>query len=312
MSSLQPKILVIKHGALGDIVQGLDAFANLRQLHADAKICLLTTKAFTSFFENCPWFDEIYTDPRASAWRLDAHMKMRGLFRRGWDSVIDLQCSQRSRRYHQLFFKSMPGRWFGDAPNCSHPIPDFSGVNNRDRMLHTASMTGANKIDAISAASMDWLLAQSQFNLPAENYCVLIPGCSAAKPSKRWMSKGFVELAKLAIADGIQPVLVGTSVDKEAIDEVQLSVPEAINLIGQTGFADLVKLSAASRFVVGNDTGPVFLAARSAAPTIMVMGNDTDPSMSAPVGPKATYLRAKSISDIDAKSVFDAFKTLER
>ena len=49
----------------------------------------------------------------------------------------------------------------------------------------------------------------------------------------------------------------------------------------------------------GNDTGPVFLAARSGAPTWMLMGPDTDPSMSAPVGAKANWLRASSLDTLD-------------
>ena len=37
------RLLVIKHGALGDIVQGFGAFASLRAGHPDAHIALLTT-----------------------------------------------------------------------------------------------------------------------------------------------------------------------------------------------------------------------------------------------------------------------------
>ena len=64
-------ILVIKHGALGDIIQALDKFASLRLAYPKAHIALLTTPAFASFFTNCPWFDDIHLDIRASFWRLD-------------------------------------------------------------------------------------------------------------------------------------------------------------------------------------------------------------------------------------------------
>jgi ADP-heptose:LPS heptosyltransferase len=48
----------------------------------------------------------------------------------------------------------------------------------------------------------------------------------------------------------------------------------------------LCQLFRGAAAVIGNDTGPVFLAARMGAPTVMVMGKDTDPLMSAPVGEK--------------------------
>ena len=51
-------------------------------------------------------------------------------------------------------------------------------------------------------------------------------------------------------------------------------------------------------YVLGNDTGPVFLAAKTGAPTLMMMGPDTDPAMSAPTGIAASWLRATPISGI--------------
>ena len=51
-------------------------------------------------------------------------------------------------------------------------------------------------------------------------------------------------------------------------------------------------------YVIGNDTGPVFLAAKTGAPTLMMMGSDTDPAMSAPNGIAASWLRANPISGI--------------
>ena len=71
----------------------------------------------------------------------------------------------------------------------------------------------------------------------------------------------------------------------------------------------LARLLRGASFVVGNDTGPVFLAATIGTPTLMVMGPDTDPSMSAPIGIAAARLRAAPISRITVtaalKSLYD-------
>ena len=294
-------ILVLKHGALGDVIQAMDAFAGLRQAHPEAEITLLTTTPFARLLAASNWFDHIIVDPRLPGWRLDQALRLRSFFAQGWDMVIDLQCSARTKRYHKYFFAKQSGRWFGDARGCSDPIPDFTDVNNRDRMVRTCLAAGAIETNA----SIDWLAQSSQQQLPSEQYCVLIPGCSAAKPSKRWPASHFTALGRLALNAGITPILVGTDIDAEAVGAVQQGVPEAVNLLAQTSLADLAALAASSQFVVGNDTGPTFLAARSGQPTIMVMGKDTDPSMSAPLGAKAGYLRAEAIGDITAQQIFD-------
>ena len=53
------KILVIKHGALGDIIQGLDAFASLRAGNPRAYITLMTSPGFVSMAKMMPWFDDV-------------------------------------------------------------------------------------------------------------------------------------------------------------------------------------------------------------------------------------------------------------
>ena len=40
---MNEKILIIKHGALGDVIQGFDAFASIRAHFSDAHIAVLTS-----------------------------------------------------------------------------------------------------------------------------------------------------------------------------------------------------------------------------------------------------------------------------
>ena len=301
MSKSYKTILVIKHGALGDIFQALDSFSSLRQSYPAAKIALLTTPAFASLFDDCPWFDEIYMDDRAPFWRLDKLLNIRNLFHKNWDAVIDLQCSKRTGQYHQYFYKHQIGDWLGNAAGCSIPVTDFIGINNRDRMLKTVTLAGAS----FEEASIDWISAKSMIRIPDIEYCVLVPGCSAAKPSKKWPAERFIALANLALTSGITPILIGTSIDAAAIEEVHHAVPDAINLMGKTNIADLMALAKEAQFVVGNDTGPVFIAARAGSPTIMVMGEDTDPVMSAPFGRRAAYLKDNPISAVSANAVYE-------
>jgi len=57
-------ILVIKLSALGDFIQALGPMRAIRAHHKNAKITLLTTKAFAKFGKDCGYFDEIWIDEK--------------------------------------------------------------------------------------------------------------------------------------------------------------------------------------------------------------------------------------------------------
>ena len=309
--SLQ-RLLVIKHGALGDIVQGLAAFASLRAGNPAAHIALLTTSPFVELAKIMPWFDEVLVDRRAGIAHLQESWRMRRLIRDNWDMIVDLQCSQRTERYFR-FFARPDTRWIGTASGCSDPCPDFTGINNYQRMRIAVEMAGG----VAAMPNLDWLMegASSSFIYTsaeklAHSYAVLVPGCSLAKPEKRWPPENFAALARRFNDNSISAVLTGTVADKDIVDMVQSMAPDAINLCGQTSIADLARLYASAVSIVGNDTGPVFLAALTGAPTIMIMGPDTNPSMSAPTGPCCDWVQGAPITKLHVDDVWHALQRL--
>ena len=300
------RILVIKHGALGDMIQALDAFAGLRAGNPGAHIALLTSPPFVGLASGMPWFDEVVADPRAPVLNLVQTLRLRSVLRAGWDMVIDLQCSRRTAHYHR--FLVPPGcRWLGTAAGASDPYPDFTGVNNAERMKTAIAMAGG---DATVVADLSWLKDAGSVPGHYAGATILVPGCSLAKPQKRWPAESFAALARAEMADGRLVVITGTTADRAAADAVMAEAPGCVDLVGKTSLASLASLFAVAGAVVGNDTGPVFLAARCGAPTLMVMGGDTDPSMSAPVGPKAGWIRQHAVADISPATVSDALAPL--
>ena len=300
------RVLVIKHGALGDMVQGFDAFAGLRAGLPDTHLALLTTPPFLDLAGRMPWFDEVLCDRRAPAVNLAELWRIRDIFHAGWDAVIDLQCSRRTAQYHRRFVHAST-RWFGIAAGASDPYPDFTGVNNAERMRIGIEMAGG---DRNVNAGLDWLdngTAGPDSDLLGVT--VLVPGCSTAKPQKRWPADKFAAIATAEMKIGRKVVIVGTAADREVAEAVINAAPGCVDLVGRTGLSDLAALFRHAGAVFGNDTGPTFLAARVGTPTLMLMGADTDPSMSAPVGVRAGWLRGDRISEIASD---DALAALER
>jgi len=71
------RILVIKLGALGDIVQALGPMAAIRGHHADGRIVLLTSEPFAEFLARSPYADEVWVDDRPRHLNLLAVLRLR-------------------------------------------------------------------------------------------------------------------------------------------------------------------------------------------------------------------------------------------
>ena len=299
-----PRILVIKHGALGDMVQGFDSFAGLRAGRPEARITLLTSPPFSGLMRMTPWFDEVVEDRRRPVFDVPQLLRIRTLLHQEWEMIVDLQCSRRTSRYHR-FLTPSGTRWLGTSSGASDPYPDFTGVNNVERMKVAARMAGG--ADSVTAR-LDWLgSAKASISKQA---VVLVPGCSPAKPSKRWPAAHFAAVARELMASGRDVASVGTAADRDAADLVIAEAPGCTDMVGKTDLASLTTLFASAHAVIGNDTGPVFLAAKTGVPTLMVMGQDTDPDMSAPNGAKAGWVRQDRIENVAPQAVLDALPHL--
>jgi len=295
------QILILKHGALGDIIQAIDAFESLRQSFPDAHITLLTSPAFAPLIKPAGWFDELVIDSRAPIWNIAGSLRLITLLRRNFDAIIDLQCSSRTAVYFKL--ARPKARWFGTVKGCSDPMPDFTGVNNRDRMLTAVKMAGAaectGNLNFLSA-----LAAGHKMKLP-KKYAVFVAGSSKAKLSKRWPAALFADIAARCLGANITPVLCGTAEDRDANQFIKQACEDVIDVTAKTSLAELAVMMAGAEFILGNDTGPVFLGARTNVPTCMLMGADTDPSMSAPTGQKAVYLYIPDLAQLSADKVWE-------
>ena len=297
------RILVIKHGALGDIVQALDGFACLRAGHGDDHLAVLTSPAFAGFLGHMPFFDAVHVDHRKGPLALGELLRMRQFFRQGWDRIYDFQSSGRTIRY----FKHLIPReveFVGVPSRASHPLPDMTGMNNRDRMVLTAKLGGCPEV----TASLEWLKGHGDNANP--DIAVLIPGCSPAKPAKRWPAERFAALARKLLDEGYAPVIVGTELDREVGNAIKAKASGVKDLIGKTDLFGLASLLSTAGLVVGNDTGPVFMAARLGAPTVMVMSRHTDPDMSAPVGSRAGWVKKDDIAAVLPEEVLEAVRAL--
>ncbi len=300
------RILVLKLGALGNVILSLGPFAAIRRHHADAHVTLLTTRPWADWLASSPYFDAVMIDDRPSWWNLPGVLRLRRQLIDGqFDRVYDLQTSSRSSHYLQLFPRRRRPDWSGIAPGCSHPDrnPERDRVHDLDRQF--AQLRAAGVTEACPA-DLSWTGADLTSLALPRDIALLVPGSSAHRPAKRWPADRYATLATALLARGLTPVILGTGAEQPLAAEIRVRVPDAIDLSGRTDLPALASLGRAARLAVGNDTGPMHLIAAAACPSVVLFSDDSDPALCAPRGPSVTVLRQPHLADLDPATVLAA------
>ena len=295
-------ILVIKLAALGDFAQAIGPFKAIRAHHLGAPLVLLTTAPYVELARASGYFDEIWSDSRPGLLQLGAWLALRRrLNAAGFARVYDLQTSDRTGFYFRLM-KPQP-EWSGIARGCSHPHanPDRDHMHTIERQAEQLRLAG---IEHIPPADLDWLGADTERFAISGPYAILLPGGSAHRPAKRWPAERYAALAGRLAAGGLQPLVLGGG------DEIELTARVAgeagLDLGGRTDLFDLVALCRGAELVIGNDSGPLHLAAITGRPTVVLLSAASEPALCAPRGQAVSIVRRPNLRDLGVEEVLAA------
>jgi ADP-heptose:LPS heptosyltransferase len=307
------KILVIKLSALGDFVLALAAMKKIREAHRKAHITLLTTPPFEALAKSCPYFNAVQTNGRPETFA--QWMTLRKQIKAAeYDRVYDLQTSSRSNRIFQAL-RPGPPAWSGIAMGCSlpHRNPLRNSMHTLERQADQLMYAGIWP-DAPTAAGtapppdLSWIWRNQPAERPVPGavkprpYVMFVPGGSAHRPEKRWPVEKYAELARILYSKGYDVVIIGGVQETELAHRIQREAPRARDLTGRTDFGRIAILGAKAALAVGNDTGPLHLAAAAGAPTLVLFSSASDPTLSAPRG-RVEVVRAERLSDLPVASV---------
>lgn len=304
-------ILVIKLGALGDFIQALGAMRAIRHHHPEARITLMTTAPFVALGRSCGYFDAIVIDrrPRWHDWRGWLALR-RTLLSAGYKRVYDLQNSDRTALYLRMLGRRAP-QWVGAARGASHrnADPGRTAGHALDGHVQTLALAG---VAGVVPDDLSWMKADTgRFGLRTP-YALIVPGCSAEHPEKRWPVAHYAALAAALSEGGVLPVLIGGETDGETIRAIARQAPGCVDLCGRTTLEDLPALARGAAAAIGNDTGPVHMAAATGCPTLALFGQGSDPARHTPKGACVTVLRAPDLAALEAQTVIAAVERLLR
>ena len=104
------KILIIKLGSLGDIVQISGAINDISENHKDDEIHIMTTKPYFDLFKKNPHISNVILDKRLSRLNLIYLFSLMKLIKKyNFSKVYDLQNSSRSAFYKRILFPNAGG-----------------------------------------------------------------------------------------------------------------------------------------------------------------------------------------------------------
>jgi lipopolysaccharide heptosyltransferase I len=273
------RIALIKPSALGDIVHALPVLTALREKWPAADITWIVNTSYESLLLGHPDLTDTLAFNRGAARRGPLHAARyavsfaRQLRRRRFDLVIDLQglfrsalmCLATGAKTRIGFDNAREGSRFtythrvpiGDATHAVDrywKVAEFLGVGNRPKHFKVP----------IAAEARAWAAAELH-GLPRPIVAVA-PGSKWI--TKRWPPAHFARV--LARTPGVgSAVFVGTGEDTALSHEVMSGLySPARDLTGKTTLPQLAGLLQSVDVMLGNDTGPLHLAAALGTPCV--------------------------------------------
>jgi heptosyltransferase I len=286
-------ILIVRLGALGDIVHTVPAAAALRQVFPEARIDWLVDARHRAMIDLITSVDRavVLERPSIASW-MDVTRRMRSA---GYDVAIDFQGLMKSA---VLARASGARRVIGFSiwhlrEKTARPFYSEIGRTGNGHaaagehiIYKNLSLLGAlgvrdDRVEFPLAEVESRALLDVRSALGGERPFALInPG--AAWPNKRWPPERFGEVAAFLHEIRSLPsfVLWGPGEEGLAGAVVERS-GGAARVAPPTNLADVLALSRAASLMVSGDTGPLHIAAAAGTPTVSLFG-PTDPHRNGP------------------------------
>ena len=285
-------ILIIKHGALGDLIQADGIIKSIRYEHKNAKLILLTSKRFINLMSNCPYVDDQLIDDRPSFFNILSLINLyKNVKKYNFKIIYDLQNSQRTYIYRKYLFKKI--KWVS-TNRKDHPVSGLRGLEEMMRKYFVIPQK-------IFRPDISWLATDTKDiikkNKILSKYIVLLPGSSKKNPLKRWPY--FVDLAKLLISKGYEVI---TILGPEEL-EMNRSFPG--HVLENLDWSQLSGIIKNSHFVIGNDSGPSHIASCLNKKGLALFGPSTSAIRSELKRGKFEILKVDNLADLTANKILE-------
>jgi len=303
MSPLNPKkILLIKHGSLGDIVFALEPILSIHKQFNNSLIDLVTEEKFIPFFKKIKMFDQFLIDNRAGF--LPSFSLIRKIIKGKYDLIIDLQNSKRTNFYH-FFTKIFSRSRINGSRSFVHDryiIPVQGKESPTQGLYNQLKLLDINQSDP----DLRWLVSDKE-NQSIENkdIVLVIPGVSKSGHAKQWSPNKYQQLCSILESKGYYICLVGTRHDASSFQPILDGCKNIINLIDRSPPEIIYTVASKSKLIISNDTGPGHIAALSKNNTLWLALNNNVTKANLSFRQNSYLLLKDSMEDLSVNEVYD-------
>ena len=303
-SATYARILLIKPGAIGDLLQLTPVIRALRERYPAARITIMVSSAGTAgMFTHNPHISETMVFDRKGEHRsLPAFLELWSRVRRArFDLVVNFQ-------------RSNLKAWF--LVLAAVPCRVLVYHKARGRSVHAV----VNHLEAVAPQGIDPQSADPQLELvlgrdderwaeekilreKLDGRQLVALNIGASHAVNRWPAGHFAALAdRLSREVGVAVILVGGNGDREIAEAVQsrLSCP-VLDLVGRTSLLQLGAVLKRCLVTVSCDTGPMHMATAVGTPVVALFGA-ADPARTGPVGAGHVSIQHLDLSCVPCKS----------
>jgi lipopolysaccharide heptosyltransferase I len=295
-------VLIVRLGALGDIVHAVPAAAAIRAAWPDARIDWLVDAKHRGIVDLVTCIDRTVPLQRATlaGWaevvrtlrqvRYDWAIDFQGLLKSavlarasGAARVVGFSIWHLREKGAWPFYTSRGGGELDGAGTGLHPSVGGAHVIRQNlRLLRTLGIDD-QRIAFPLAEVESGALARVRAIVGDAPFALINPG--AAWPNKRWLPERFGQLAAFLREVRQLPsfVLWGPGEERTA-QAVADTSDGAAQLAPPTSLTDLLALCRAAALMVSGDTGPLHIATAAGTPTVSIFG-PTDPDRNGPWAP---------------------------
>jgi lipopolysaccharide heptosyltransferase I len=284
-------ILIVRLGALGDIVHAIPAAAALRAAFPDARIDWLVDAKHRPIVDLVTAIDRVVPlEARTLAGWTDVVRRARQV---PYDIAFDFQGLMKSA----VLARASGARKVAGfsiwhlREKTARPFyseTDDPGVESSHVIFKNLSLLRVAGIETtrvefplarVSSAALD----ATRQELGSAEFAIVNPG--AAWPNKRWPAERFGEVAAFVReVRGMSSIVLWGPGEQDLAASVVRASAGAARLAPPTGIPDLVELARAAAVIVSGDTGPLHIAAAVGTPAVAIYG-PTNPNRNGPWAP---------------------------
>jgi len=290
-------ILIMRPGALGDVIVTLPALEAIRNHFPNAHIEIMGYSSFLEILNGRFYADSVSRFDRADIVHLFLENSTIPASLRKTLKGVDLIFSFVSDREH-VFAKNLSQAGVGHIVHYE-PFPaDGEDIHITDHFLRCMDMLRipyTNKIPGIVLKDEDILFGEKFMhhnNVEPERALVAIhPGSGSRQ--KCWPVERYAELISWLVAEmNVQILLVSGYADTEILGELTAKVKDTVIVADQLPLPNLAAVIKRCNFFVGNDSGVTHVAAAVGTPAIAIFG-PTNPDMWGPRGKQVKIIYKK-------------------